>query len=199
MVGLSYEQLQTLARVSAIGLCTIKARGDQFEVTLLTCNNTHVTLMDQREPVRFANPLDAMTGLLAMGVTTASLDMTEWNPNQAEDDRLAAQAEKARKAEERKAKEEKRKAKAAQRAQLRRAQEKKDREQKTARARAAKVEAARLAAQAAIEAQTRKNPGHIDWVAACIQKVADTPCEPIDHDTLMEELRRDFAPQEVQA
>ncbi len=84
MQTLTLEQLRATALAGGVASVTLKAAGGTFLVAVATRSGGDGVLITTRtkEPRRFADPRKAMLLLRAMGIATAQLDISRWNPDE---------------------------------------------------------------------------------------------------------------------
>jgi hypothetical protein len=80
--NLTLEQLRATAEAGGIASVTLRAEGGSFLVSVATRSGGAGLLITTRakEPRRFADPRNAMLLLREMGIATAQLDTSNWNP-----------------------------------------------------------------------------------------------------------------------
>src|ERR1700689_3206261 len=84
MQTLTLEQLRATAQAGGVASVTLKAAGGTFLVAVATRSGGDGVLITTRtkEPRHFADPRKAMLLLRAMGIATAQLDISQWNPDE---------------------------------------------------------------------------------------------------------------------
>ncbi|HLI13222.1 MAG TPA: hypothetical protein VKY65_16635 [Alphaproteobacteria bacterium] len=83
MQSLTLEQLRAATRAGGIASVTLKGEGGAFLVAVATRGGEDGVLVTTRghEPRRFADLRKAMLLLREMGIGTAQIDATRWNPD----------------------------------------------------------------------------------------------------------------------
>lgn len=84
MHSMTLEQLRAAANAGGVKGITLRGQGGTFLVEIATRGGTGAVLAKARstEPRRFGNPTSALIVLRDVGITTAQLDASDWNPDQ---------------------------------------------------------------------------------------------------------------------
>jgi hypothetical protein len=82
MQNLTLEQLRATAQAGGISSVTLRAEGGSFLISVATRSGGNGLLVTTRakEPRRFADPRHVMLLLREMGIATAQIDTSNWNP-----------------------------------------------------------------------------------------------------------------------
>jgi len=86
MQSLTLDQFKATVSAGGIAGVTLKAQGGGFFVEIATRAGTHAVLTKARstQPRRFGTPTSAMLVLKELGIGSAKVDFTRWDPDQKE-------------------------------------------------------------------------------------------------------------------